>query len=169
MSISLSAVPQQNPYYRTQNTIGAVNQTAAQSSAAANPGQAVGKTGTSSQSSEVKAKSDPDTVCQTCKRRRYQDQSNDPGVSFKSPGYINPNASASVVMSHEQEHVTREQAKAGEEGKRVVSQTVVLQYAVCPECHKVYVSGGETRTVTAAAGTDRQSGQASGKILDVRV
>ena len=106
-------------------------------------------------------------VCQTCKSRKYQDKSNDPGVSFKSPGHISASSSASVVASHEQEHVSNEQAKARGEGRRVVSQTVVLKYAVCPECHKTYVAGGTTRTVTAADNKP-QSGQ-TGKLLDVKV
>lgn len=160
MSVSITTFPQVNNYYRTENGARAASQTAAQSSAAADPAGAVGKTGTASQSDEVAKKSDPNYVCQTCKQRRYQDQSNDPGVSFKSPGYIDPSSSAAVVMSHEQEHVTREQAQAGQENRRVVSQSVVLKYAVCPECHRTYVSGGETRTVTASD-TGGQSGMNS--------
>ncbi len=89
--------------------------------------------------------------CETCKRRRYQDGSDDPGVSFKTPGKIDPDVAASVVMGHEQEHVSREQAKAEREGREVVYQAVVLHTAVCPECGRVYVSGGTTRTVTKAA------------------
>ena len=92
--------------------------------------------------------------CQTCKNRKYQDQSNDPGVSFKSPGNISPEESASKVMSHEQEHVTNEQANAKREGKEVVSQSVSLETSVCPECKKVYVSGGVTKTVVADKKSD---------------
>lgn len=51
-------------------------------------------------------------------------------------------------MAHEQEHVRNETAKASQENREVVSQSVTLQSSVCPECGKVYVSGGETRTVT---------------------
>lgn len=87
--------------------------------------------------------------CQTCKERQYQDGSNDPGVSFKTPGHISPESSAAVVQAHEQEHVSNEQANARSEGRKVVSQSVQLFSAVCPECGKVYVSGGETRTTTA--------------------
>jgi hypothetical protein len=105
-------------------------------------------------------------VCQTCKQRKYQDKSNDPGVSFKSPGHISAGSSASVVASHEQEHVTNEQAKAKGEGRRVVSQSVVLHYSVCPECHKTYVSGGTTRTVTAS---DNKQSNEAGNLLDIRV
>ena len=88
--------------------------------------------------------------CQTCKERKYQDGSNDPGVSYKTPTNIDPSQAASSVRSHEQEHVTREQAKAQREGREVVSQSVTLHTAICPECGRVYVSGGTTRTSTRA-------------------
>ena len=90
--------------------------------------------------------------CKTCKSRTYQDQSDDPSVSFQTPTHISPEQSASTVLSHEYEHVSNEQAKADREGRRVISQTVSLQSAICPECGKVYVSGGTTRTVTAEEG-----------------
>ena len=51
-------------------------------------------------------------------------------------------------MSHEREHVVNEQARAEKEGRKVVSQTVTLTMATCPECGRMYVSGGTTRTVT---------------------
>jgi hypothetical protein len=101
--------------------------------------------------------------CQTCKARRYQDGSNDPGVSFKAPGYISPESSAAVVSAHEQEHVSREQASAKSEGRRVVSQSVRLFTSVCPECGRVYVSGGETRTTTAAD-SSRQETPENGEV-----
>lgn len=88
--------------------------------------------------------------CQTCKERKYQDGSNDPGVSFKTPTNIAPEQAASAVRSHEQEHVAREQAKAQRENREVVSQSVTYHTAICPECGKVYVSGGTTRTSTRA-------------------
>lgn len=90
--------------------------------------------------------------CETCKNRTYQDGSNDPGVSFKAPGHIDPESSGAVVRAHEQEHVSNEQAKARAEGKRVISQSVRLFTSVCPECGGSYVSGGVTRTVTASDG-----------------
>lgn len=86
--------------------------------------------------------------CSTCRQRRYQDVSNDPGVSFKAPGYISPEASYSMVKSHELEHVRNEAAKASREDRKIVSQSVTLKTSVCPECGRVYISGGETRTVT---------------------
>ena len=88
--------------------------------------------------------------CQTCKERKYQDGSDDPGVSFKTPTNIAPEAAASAVRGHEQEHVSREQSKAQREGREVVSQSVTIHTAICPECGKVYVSGGTTRTTTRA-------------------
>ncbi len=89
--------------------------------------------------------------CQTCKERKYQDGSDDMGVSFQTPTHIAPDAAPATVRGHEYEHVTREQAKADREGREVVSQSVTYHNAICPECGRVYVSGGTTRTVTAAA------------------
>lgn len=91
-------------------------------------------------------------ACQTCKNRKYQDGSNDPGVSFKTPQNIHPDMAASVVAGHEQEHVMHEQAKAEQEGAEVVSQTVVLHGDICPECGRYYVAGGTTTTVTRHGG-----------------
>ncbi len=88
--------------------------------------------------------------CQTCENRKYQDGSDDMGVSFQTPTRVAPEAAASAVRGHEQEHVVREQAKAEREGRRVVSQDVTLHTGICPECGEVYISGGTTRTVTAA-------------------
>ncbi|MDR1753556.1 MAG: hypothetical protein LBR74_01440 [Eubacterium sp.] len=86
--------------------------------------------------------------CETCKNRRYQDQSNDTGVSFQSATKISPEAAASRVKAHENEHVRREQYKARQEGKRVVSQSVQIYMRNCPECGKPYVAGGLTITQT---------------------
>lgn len=91
-----------------------------------------------------------DGKCETCEKRKYQDGSNDMGVSFKTPTHVAPEAAASAVRSHEQEHVSREQAKAKREDRHVVSQSVTLHTSVCPECGRVYISGGVTRTTTAA-------------------
>ena len=89
--------------------------------------------------------------CQTCKERKYQDGSNDPGVSYQTPTNIDPTQAASAVRGHEQEHVVREQARAKREGREVVSQSVTLHTDICPECGKVYISGGTTRTTTREA------------------
>ncbi len=88
--------------------------------------------------------------CQTCEERKYQDGSDDPGVSFKTPTNVAPEQAASAVRGHENEHVVREQAKARQEDRKVVSQSVTYHTGICPECGKVYVSGGTTRTVTKA-------------------
>ena len=88
--------------------------------------------------------------CETCKERKYQDGSDDPGVSFKTPTHIAPDQAAAAVRGHENEHVVREQAKAQREDRKVVSQSVTIHTAICPECGDVYVSGGTTRTSTNA-------------------
>ena len=100
--------------------------------------------------------------CKTCESRRYVDQSDDPSVSFQTPTHISPGASASMVMAHEREHVANEQARADREGNTVVSQTVTLQTAVCPECKRSYVSGGTTRTITMNEGGNNQSENSQG-------
>ncbi len=88
--------------------------------------------------------------CQTCKQRKYQDGSDDAGVSYKAPTRIAPDQAAAAVRGHEMEHVVRERAAAEREDRRVVSQSVTMHTAICPECGTVYVSGGTTRTTTAA-------------------
>jgi uncharacterized protein with PIN domain len=44
--------------------------------------------------------------------------------------------------------VSHEKGKAMREKKEVVYQSVQIHTAVCPECGRVYVSGGKTTTVT---------------------
>ena len=92
------------------------------------------------------------TECKTCQNRKYQDVSDDPSVSFQSPTNINPGQSAAMVLAHENEHVSNEKAKAEEEGRRVVSQSVRLESSICPECGRSYISGGVTQTVTVKDG-----------------
>ena len=101
--------------------------------------------------------------CQTCKERKYQDGSDDAGVSFKTPTKIDPDQAASAVRGHEMEHVVREQAKAQREDRKVVSQSVTYHTAICPECGRAYVSGGTTRTVTAAKSDSQADQQPSGQ------
>lgn len=88
--------------------------------------------------------------CKTCAERKYQDGSDDPGVSYQTPTHIAPEQAAVAVRGHEMEHVVRERSKAEREDRRVLSQTVTLHTAICPECGKSYISGGTTRTTTAA-------------------
>lgn len=97
--------------------------------------------------------------CQTCKDRKYQDGSNDPGVSFKTPTKIAPNQAAAAVAGHEREHVVRERYQAQQNGRKIISQTVSIHSAICPECGRAYISGGTTRTVTK--GTNEQDSMAN--------
>lgn len=93
--------------------------------------------------------------CQTCKNRKYQDGSDDPGVSFKFASKVNPNSADSAVRGHEHEHVVREQAAAERENKEVISQTVTIKSDICPECGKIYTAGGTTTTVTRPKQEDK--------------
>ena len=97
--------------------------------------------------------------CQTCKNRTYKDQSNDPSVSFQTATHISPGQAAATVLAHENEHVSHEQARADREGRRVISQSVSLETAFCPECGRMYVSGGTTRTITAEDSGKTQDGE----------
>ena len=85
------------------------------------------------------------TECQTCENRKYQDGSNEM-VSFKSAQHISPMASASRVRSHEQEHVSNAFTKAEQDNGKVLQASVTLKTAVCPECGRTYVAGGQTTT-----------------------
>ena len=107
--------------------------------------------------------------CETCKNRKYQDGSNDPGVSFKTPAKISPEEAVSAVRSHENEHVSHAKAEAQREGKEIVSQSVTYQTAICPECGRNYVSGGTTRTVfknEAGESGVQEKGEEKGKYVD---
>ncbi len=83
--------------------------------------------------------------CETCKSRKYQDGS-DEMVSFKSAAHIPPQASASRVRAHEQEHVSNAYSQAARKNGQVISASVALKSAVCPECGRSYVAGGTTTT-----------------------
>lgn len=101
--------------------------------------------------------------CETCKNRKYQDGSDDPGVSFKTPTKLTPEQASTAVRGHEMEHVSREQGKASREEREVVSQSVTYNNAICPECGRAYISGGTTRTTTRARTEQAyQSGMESG-------
>lgn len=83
--------------------------------------------------------------CQTCKKRRYKDGS-DEMVSFKTPTHISPESAASAVRAHEQEHVSNAYAKAATKNGKVISASVSIHTAICPECGRTYISGGTTHT-----------------------
>lgn len=101
-----------------------------------NPGESTEK--------QAGRKSSP-AECQTCKERKYQDGS-DEDVSFKTAAHIDPDAAASRVRSHEQEHVSNAYKKAAENNGKVVSCNVSIHTSICPECGRTYVSGGTTAT-----------------------
>lgn len=88
-----------------------------------------------------------DQECETCENRTYVDGSNESDVSFKTAGHIAPEAAASTVRAHEYEHVRNAYQEDSKEGKELVSVSVSLKTAICPECGKTYVAGGKTRTL----------------------
>ena len=88
-----------------------------------------------------------DHECETCENRTYVDGSNESDVSFKTAGHIAPEAAASTVRAHEYEHVRNAYQEDSKEGKELVSVSVSLKTAICPECGKTYVAGGKTRTL----------------------
>ena len=110
--------------------------------------------------------------CETCANRKYQDGSDDPGVSFKTASKVTGNAEA-AVRAHENEHVTHNRAEASREDKEIVYQSVRIKHGICPECGTSYVSGGETVTVTRPKTDDRfnvgmyDSEQEKGQLLDI--
>lgn len=83
--------------------------------------------------------------CETCRNRKYKDGS-DEMVSFKSAAHISPQASASRVRAHEQEHVSNAFKDAAKKNGKVLAANVSLKTAICPECGRSYVAGGTTAT-----------------------
>ena len=85
-----------------------------------------------------------------------------------------PEAAPTAVRAHEQEHVVHEQARARENGQRVVAQSVTIHYAVCPECGRPYVSGGTTTTTTKPqeqtnyTSSGKGGGSSTGGVVDCR-
>lgn len=94
---------------------------------------------------ERKGIENPTQECQTCKNRRYKDGS-DEMVSFKTPTHISPESAASAVRAHEQEHVSNAYSKAATKNGKVISASVSIHTAICPECGRTYISGGTTHT-----------------------
>ncbi|MCI9334970.1 MAG: hypothetical protein HFI98_09550 [Lachnospiraceae bacterium] len=127
--------PYANSYYAGTDSRQA-NASSDKGKAAVNPGEST-KVAPGRKSSPAE--------CETCKNRKYQDGS-DEMVSFKSAAHISPAASASRVRAHEQEHVNNAYSKAAKNNGKVLSASVALQSAVCPECGRSYVAGGTTTT-----------------------
>jgi hypothetical protein len=84
--------------------------------------------------------------CQTCKERKYKDGSDECDVSFQTAQHIDPSAAGARVRAHEGEHVSNAYQKAAKNGGKVLQASVAIHTAVCPECGRVYVSGGTTTT-----------------------
>jgi hypothetical protein len=76
----------------------------------------------------------------------------------------------SAVLAHEKEHVTNNAAEAEREGMKAHS-VVAIHSAMCPECGKLYVSGGTTTTTytskQSVPGISQES--AKGSIVDISV
>ena len=102
---------------------------------------------------EQSEKAKPMRECQTCKNRKYQDGS-DEMVSFKSAAHISPESAPSAVRAHEGEHVSNAYKKAAMNNGKVIQASVAIHTAVCPECGRVYVSGGTTTTKIKYGGDD---------------
>lgn len=84
--------------------------------------------------------------CETCRNRKYQDGSNE-NVSFKAAAHISPSASAARVRAHEAEHVANAYSKAAAKNGKVISTSVSVRTAICPECGTTYTAGGLTKTM----------------------
>lgn len=111
--------------------------------------------------------------CQTCKQRKYTDRSSDPTVTFQTPTSLTPEQASTAVRAHEQQHVVHEQARARQNGQRVVAQSVTIHSAICPECGRSYVSGGTTTTTTRStengySSSGASSASAAGALVDRR-
>lgn len=105
-------------------------------------------------------------VCKTCASRTYQDKSNDIGVSFQAPTQISPSEAPSAVASHEQEHVSNNRISAQKSGGDILFQNVSIQTNICPECKRVYVSGGVTKSVAAYNSSNQSNENKVGNIID---
>ncbi len=92
--------------------------------------------------------------CETCANRKYQDGSDETDVSFQTPTHIPNSIAASVILAHEHEHVANAYEKENSTSAahnhthaHVDSAQVQLKTDICPECGRVYFSGGVTNTV----------------------
>ena len=97
---------------------------------------------------QINTQLEPIGECITCSTRLYQDDSTDGGVSFQAATHISPEAAPALVRSHEMEHQMRDSMAAELEGCDVVLQYIQLHTSLCPECNRVYVSGGTSTTQT---------------------
>lgn len=103
--------------------------------------------------------------CETCKNRKYQDGSDEANVSFKAAAHVSPQAAGAAVRAHEGMHVSNAYKKAAMNGGEVIQASVQIHTATCPECGRVYVSGGTTTTQIRYT-NDKQPYQANAKSSD---
>lgn len=111
-----------------------------------------------SKNNEKDLKTDPSSgieQCATCENRRYVDGSNE-NVSLKAPTKLSPEAAALKVRSHEGEHVANAYEKAEQNNGKVISASVSIKTAICPECGNTYVAGGVTSTSIKFPGEKEQ-------------
>ena len=101
---------------------------------------------------------EPKTECKTCSSRRYVDKSSDASVSYQTPTKLNPSTAAMAVASHEREHIVNQRAAAERGDRDIVSQTITINYAVCPECNIMYPSGGVARTMSVNSNDPQMPG-----------
>ena len=92
--------------------------------------------------------------CQTCKERKYKDGSNESDVSFQTAQHVSPENAGARVRGHEQEHVANAFERAEKGGGKVLQASVAIHTAICPECGRVYISGGTTTTKIAYPNED---------------
>lgn len=114
----------------------------------------------------------PDTdsyECETCKNRKYQDGSQDPSVSFKTPTRLSPERAAFAIRAHEAEHVAHARVKAQKEDQEIVSQSVSYRTGVCPECGRIYMAGGTTRTTFRSAPVVEETPVEKGRYVNLSV
>ena len=85
--------------------------------------------------------------CETCKKRKYKDGSDETDVSFKSAAHVSPEAAGAAVRAHENQHVKNAYEKAEKDNGEVLSASVTIRTGRCPECGRTYVAGGTTKTM----------------------
>ena len=88
-------------------------------------------------------------------------------AAIASHGYtLLGGVAAGAVMGHEQEHVAHARAEGSQENKELVSVSVTLHTSVCPECGRVYVSGGETNTTMRTTSGDDKKNDAAKQMMN---
>ncbi len=140
-----------NSSYAMGMSAGMTGQSAAGAAAAEGAPKAILNPGESTKANPGKRVSPAE--CETCKNRKYQDGS-DEMVSFKTAQHISPQSAAARVRGHEAEHVSNAYKDAAMNNGKVLQASVSIKTAVCPECGRTYVAGGETCTKIAYSNED---------------